>query len=281
MKASDRTLLITLALVGLIAAFWFVVLSPKRDEATQLQDDVERLESSISQHQQQIALAREARHGFPSDYRKVVTLGKAVPEDDDTASLFAQLSGVAKRAEVEFRSLRLSEAAAESAPAAPPPPTAEEGSAAGEEATPAESATSTAPAPATETAAATLPIGATVGPAGLPVMPYELQFRGNFFHLADLFQGLDGFVSTKGDRVRVLGRLTTIDGFSLSRDVQRGFPSLIADLALTTYITPAEQGLTGGATLAGPAAATEPGATPASSTQSAPSATETSAGVTP
>ena len=39
-------------------------------------------------------------------------------------------------------------------------------------------ATSDPTAVATEASAATLPIGAAVGPAGLPVMPYELKFTG-------------------------------------------------------------------------------------------------------
>lgn len=278
MKASDRAVLIMLAVVGLVGAFWFTVLSPKRDEAAQLQDDVERLEKSVSQAEQQIALAGEVREGFPSDYRKLVTLGKAVPEDDDTASLFAQLSGVAERAEVDFRSVKLSEDVAESAAPAPAPPAGDEGATPAGEGEPAgESSTSATPAAATESAAATLPIGATVGPAGLPVMPYDLQFRGDFFNLADLFQGLDGLVSMKrgpsddlADARAIRGRLMTIDGFSLSRDADRGFPFLIADVAVTTYITPAEQDLTGGASPTGPAPASEPGATPVSSTGTAP-----------
>ena len=37
-----------------------------------------------------------------------------------------------------------------------------------------------------------LPIGATVGTAGLPVMPYEMEFEGGFFEIADFFGAVDG-----------------------------------------------------------------------------------------
>jgi hypothetical protein len=250
MKGSDRIVLVALPVVALVAAFWFLVLSPKREEASTLGDDISRLEGEVSQLEQEVALGDEAREGFPVDYKRVVQLGKAVPQDDDTSSLFAQLSVISARAGVDFRSLELAESGGEAAPppaspaeSAPPPPEATEG---------AEPAPASAPVPATETAAATLPIGATVGPAGLPVMPYKLEFQGDFSRIADFIHGLDGTVSTDGETVSVDGRLMTVDGFALTRDPENGFPSLLATFALSTYITPAAQGLTGGATPAGP-----------------------------
>jgi hypothetical protein len=249
MKATDRTVLIALPVVALVAAFWFLVLSPKREEVSTLDEQVSRLESEVSQLEEQAAVGQEARQGFPGDYKTVVTLGKAVPEDDDTASLFAQLSGIAARADVDFRSLELVEGGEAAAPVTSPtdvapPPAETEG---------AEAAPVSAPAAATETSAATLPIGATVGPAGLPVMPYKLEFQGDFSRIADFIHGLDSTVSTDGGNVSVDGRLMTVDGFALSRDPENDFPSLLATFAVTTYVTPAVQGLTGGATPAGPA----------------------------
>lgn len=267
MKASDRMILLALPLLALVVAFWVLVLSPKREEATELGDEVSRLESEVSQLRQAADFAEEARREFPSDYRKVVTLGKAVPEDDDTASLFAQLTGISARAEVQFRALRLSEDEV----AATTPAT----EATAEEAPPAADSTASEPqpassAPATETAAASLPIGATVGPAGLPVMPYELQFQGDFFRVADFVKGVNGTVSTEGGQVSVHGRLMTIDGFALQQDAQNGFPSLLASFAVTTYVTPATEGLTGGATPAGPTSPGTAAPTPTSSTEATP-----------
>jgi hypothetical protein len=261
MKGADRLILIALPVIALVAAFWFLVLSPKRDEVSALDADITALEADVSELEQQIALGEEARQDFPADYKKVVQLGKAVPEDDDTSSLFAQLSGISARAGVDFRSLELiessgGEAAAPPTPpseAAPPQPPAETE---GEPAPASAPAPGVTPAPATETSAATLPIGATVGPAGLPVMPYKLQFQGDFYRVADFIHGLDQTVGTDGGTVSVYGRLMTVDGFALTRDPENDFPSLLATFAVTTYVTPAVQGLTGGATPAGPAPAT-------------------------
>ena len=107
-----------------------------------------------------------------------------------------------------------------------------------------------------------MPLGATIGPAGLGVMPYKLNFEGSFFHMADFIHGLDSMVKTTNSKVAVDGRLITIDGFSF-KAAQIGFPKLEATVSVTTYVTPPEQGVTAGATPSGPAPAT---ATPASTT---------------
>jgi hypothetical protein len=269
MKRSDRTIFIVLPVIALVVAYWMLVLGPKREEASKLDDEVAALEAEVAQAEQTAALAEEARASFDEDYQKVVTLGKAVPEDDDTASLITQISAVAEDAHVDFRSLLLADAGEEAAPPAEAPAPAET-------APTTESVDSAAPAPvATEAAAASLPIGATVGAAGLPVMPYDLQFQGDFFEIADFVARLDKGVSAdeKGE-VSVDGRLMTVDGFSLTRDVENGFPSLLANFAVTTYVTPTGEGLTAGATSSGPTpvSAPAPGETtvdPASSTTEA------------
>jgi hypothetical protein len=253
MKGSDRTVLIALPVVAIIAAFWFLVLAPKREEAKALDTDAAALQSEVDQAEQQAAFAEQARDGFSEDYEKVVSLGKAVPQDDDTASLFAQLSGVAASSHVEFSSLELlNTGEGEEAVSAPAPPAT--GETPSTEEPPVEGSTVSDPAaPATESAAALLPIGATIGPANLPVMPYKLMFKGDFFHVADFVAGLDSGVSTADGKVKVDGRLMTIDGFSLTGDPETGFPNLIADFAVTTYVTPETEGLTSGATPSGPA----------------------------
>ena len=271
MKASDRTVLIAIPIVALIVGFWMLVLSPKREEASKLQDDIAQLQSEIDAQQQVVEAAEQARQDFPEDYQKVVTLGKAVPQDDDTASLLAQLSGISRRAGVEFMSLSLQ---TDSEAAAAPAPDATGGTPSVEE-PPAESDGPAALAPATESAAALLPIGAAVGDAGLPVMPYGLQFRGDFSHVADFVHGLDSRVSTDDEKVLASGRLITIDGFALKADPELGFPHLQASFAVTTYVTPETQGLTAGATPSGPAPVSAPGtdgvtAQPTSSTGTTP-----------
>ena len=49
-------------------------------------------------------------------------------------------------------------------------------------------------------------------------------------------------------QVAANGRLLTVDGFSLSEPTLGPIPKLQVDFAVTSYVTPADQGLTGGAT---------------------------------
>jgi hypothetical protein len=88
-------------------------------------------------------------------------------------------------------------------------------------------------------------------------------------------------VHTRGSTVDAQGRLLTVNGFSLEPSSDPGpltDPVLTANVAVTTYLTPADQGLTGGATPSGPSSATP---TLASSSTSTSTTSSTSASTTP
>jgi Tfp pilus assembly protein PilO len=254
MTSTNRAIVAALAVVALALAFWMLLLGPKRDEASKLGAQVEEAKASLAQHRAEAAQAVEARGEFAADYQQLVVLGKAVPGDDDTASLLVQLNRIANETGVTFRTLALEAAGGEATPApATPAPEAPspEGSAA--EASAGTPASLVSP---TEVAASTLPLGAAIGPAGLGVMPYTLTFDGQFFQIADFIEGLDSLVKTQSAQVSVDGRLLTINGFSLAADSSSGFPALEATFSVTTYLTPPTQGVTAGATPASPGTAT-------------------------
>jgi hypothetical protein len=131
----------------------------------------------------------------------------------------------------------------------------------------------------TEAAASVLPLGANIGPAGLAVMPYNLTFTGNFFHVADFIEGIDSLVHTGGSNVSVDGRLVTLDGFALNADSKLDFPHLRATFVVTTYLTPPSQGVTAGATPAEPAPSTAPPTETPASEEAAPEEPATTAAV--
>jgi len=244
MNSTNKAVAAVLTLAVLAGAFWMMVLSPKREETRKLGKEVDRLEASLAQHEAEIAEAEAARADFPQEYQRLVVVGKAVPGDDDVASLLVQLTRIGERAGGSFRNINLSSSGGGEAPAAPP------ASSAGEPASP------------TEVAASLLPLGASIGPAGLAVMPYEVSFDGDFFEIADFIEGLDKLVKTKEDTVTVDGRLVTIDSFSLEADASKGFPALQASFSLTTYLTPPSEG----STETTPGAAAPATATPAATT---------------
>lgn len=239
MKGNNRLVFAILALVVLAGSFWMLLISPKREEASKLGQKVEKLEASLSQHQAEAETAEAARREFPTNYSQLVVLGKAVPADSETPSLLVQIQHVAERSHVRFEEITLSSTGGEA------PPVESEGTAGTTE-------TGSESASPTEVAASMLPLGATVGPAGLNVMPYTLSFTGDFFHIANFIHGLDNLVKTTNAKVSVDGRLITVNSFSLAAG-DNGFPSLKASFFVTTYLTPPEQGLTGGATPSGPA----------------------------
>jgi Tfp pilus assembly protein PilO len=243
-SSSNRAIVAVIALAVLVLLIWTMVLSPKRDEASKLDAQASQLKTSLAQHEAEVAEAEAAKKEFPVAYQHLVVVGKAVPGGDETASLLVQMNRIAGRAGGKFTNIALTAAG-------------------GEEAAPASSGSEETPASPTEVAASLLPLGATVGPAGLAVMPYEVTFDGNFFQIADFIKGVDSLVDTKKTQVSVDGRLVTVDGFSLEAAPDKGFPALQASFALTTYLTPPTEGGVAGASpeLPSPAEATPAAAT--------------------
>jgi hypothetical protein len=291
-KGNDKTIFVIVGVVVLAGLFWMMAISPKREEASKLDKQAEDLRAQVSLQQQTAVFGEQARREFPVYYGRLVTLGKAVPEQADSASLMIQLNDIAGANDVEFAGITLSQgtggsgtsttASTGAAPAAPATPEAAP-PAGGDSATPAAAPTgsSAAPAPtgsadaaaaavatpaapATEATAAAQPIGAVVGPAGLSTLPYELTFGGGFFDVASYLGGLDSLVEMSGKQARVDGRLLTVDGFGLK--VLGNGSKLDANFAVTTYVTPPTEGLTAGASPTGPAPSvpTAPAAVPAS-----------------
>ena len=251
MSSSTRIVVAALAVVILGGAFWLLALAPLRQQSSDLGDEIAQLQSSLAESQSQAEEAVKARKQFPGNYQQLVVLGKAVPNSDDTSSLLVQLNQIANRSHVKFDSIKLGASSEESSETAP--------------ATPAATPSST-PVPPTRRPLL-LPLGATVGTAGLGVMPYDLTFSGSFFHVADFIKGIDSLVKAKASHIAVDGRLMTLNGFALSPDPELGFPQLQVTFAVTTYLTPPSQGVTAGASLAGPGSEV-PAATPAPETPS-------------
>jgi Tfp pilus assembly protein PilO len=264
MKSSSSRVIVAMLVVTAIAAtVWMLVLSPKREEASGLNTEVEQLQTTLVTAQSEVAEATAARQEFSEDYRKLVVIGKAVPGDEETSSLLVELNRVAEGSGVKFESISLGNEGGEVAATATAP-----------QAGPTSPVTETIPP--TEAAAALMPLGSSIGPAGLAVMPYNLTFSGSFFEIADFIDGIDEMVDTSRKGAEVKGRLITLDGFVLSPETAEGddgqsggAPGKIqATFSVSTYLAPPNQGVTAGATEAAPAppaeAAPEATGTPSS-----------------
>jgi hypothetical protein len=277
----DRIVGLVVGAVALLGAFWFLALSPKRKDAADLSAKITQAQQRLDTARQSVATATAARKRYDVDYAAVAKLGKAVPADDDVASLVYQLNHVSQDAHIDFRSIKLNSSGATPPPAAPPvAQAAAVASASGDNSSSSSSSTSTTsssttpPAtgvPASQTAAAGLPPGSTVGSAGFPTMPFSFVFDGSFFDMEHFFSGIQRFATLNGDQLSVRGRLLTVDGFTLTAS-RFGFPKVKASINATAYLVPQDQGATGGATPAGPGAPATASTTAPSGSPTAPAA---------
>jgi hypothetical protein len=242
MTTRDRLVLVALVLAALVAAGWFLVLAPQREEASGLAGQIATQRQTLNSALPDVAAGLAAKRSYAHDYATVAQLGAAVPDDDNVASLLVQLQQAAQASKIDFRSLTAGSGSAAGAVApAPPAPTP-----------------TTPGAPATQAATATLPPGAAVGLAGFPTMPFSFTFTGDFFRLSDFVGRMERFLVVRNRSLAVGGRFMTVDGIALSA-APEGFPHVKASVAATTYLLPATQGLTNGATSGGPAAVSDGG----------------------
>ena len=249
MTRRNTILLVAVAAAAAVGAYWMLVLTPKREEAAAIDKQISAKQAQLAQAEAEVADYDHARSAYKVNYSMVARLGKAVPADDDVRSLLVQINSAADHSGVDFRTINV-------------------GSGSG--------ASSADPAAAGAAAGATPPPGAsTVGTAGFSTMPFSFGFKGNFFELGEFFNRLDRFVAVKGGTLDVTGRLLLLNSITLTPDTEKGFPALTAEVKAASYLLPPTEGLTAGATPAGPTAAGGAAPAPSGTPQSAPATTTT------
>jgi hypothetical protein len=247
-SSSMRMIAIVGAVAGALAAYWFLALAPKREQAAQLEATLATKQAQVSEAETTVRQYEGARGAYRRNYATVVRLGKAVPADDDVRSLVVQLDATARRARVDFRNIEVAGGGGAAPPAASgytPPPGAVQ-----------------------------------VGAAGFYAMPFMLAFDGRYSNLSRFLTRLERYVRLRNDRLDVTGRLLRLDTVKLSP--QPTFANLRAEITASSYLVPPGQGLTGGATAQGPAAAAPatPGSAAPASGGAPPTTTATTTGVT-
>lgn len=288
MSRRDSYMLVMVALVGLTAAFWFLMLAPKRKEVSELDSKVAASETALQSAKQEAEQFAQARLDFPTDYTTVARLGKAVPADPDIPSLVVQLDRAANKAGVDFRKLTSeSGSGTEATPPAPAPAPSGDAAAGATGASGATGATgatgsdsagttgaagSISSAPANALLTPTMPLGVDIGPAGLSVAKFSFEFQGSFFRMADLLGNVRSLVQRRNRQLAISGRLVTIEGIAMVKG-NKGFPQVGVTMSARAYLLPVSQGLFAGATAQGPAnASAATPSPPASANPSAPPA---------
>ena len=299
-SARDRKILMVLVPFAVVLGYWFLLLSPQRQEAADAAQTLATEQGRLLEAQTRASTVRAAKTTFARDYATVVALGKAIPTSVDMPSLLVQLEQAARGTGIELAGVTAGErtpapevtaSVTPSTPSAPDPGQALQ-SGAGQAVATAQQTADNASAQAQPTAG-TPPSGAAAAPtdpaaggtagaappaSALESISLEFDFTGDFFELANFFHRLKRFVFVDGDRVRVRGRLMTIDSVEYSTDPDT-FPALSATVQASVFLTPKAVGTTAGATPTGPqAAASAPAPTSTASSDSAsptPTATAT------
>jgi Tfp pilus assembly protein PilO len=285
--------------IVVILVYWFLILSPKRDDLKKAQSAQTAAEQARDQAVAQAAQLQKAKSTFAADYAAVVRLGKAIPETVDSPSLLVQLDRASKGTHIAFRSVsfggRSSTTVAVAPTSAPSQPggnaaaggapastglggatesagnAVNKGNAASGAVDQASGGTSTTTTTTTTTPATG---GAAPTSASLDTVPLTFNFVGSYFDLADFLHRLKRFVYVANSQIFVRGRLLTIDSVAFAPGGATAAASrsgiVTATIGATVYLAPKAQGTTAGATPAGPAG------TPSGQTSTTPSGSETS-----
>jgi hypothetical protein len=276
--ARDRYILIVIAVLGVVGAYWFMALAPKRAKVAKLDKDLTAAKQTLVQSEQEKVQFAQAQTQFPTLYASLGRLGKAVPANEETPSLLVQLNDAAARANVDFRSIELKLDLAEklqtptaATAAAPAGATGASGPAGATGATGSTAAAGTATAGAT-TAGTAVPAATGAGTGTLQPLPFQYKFEGNFYKLENLIHNVSRLVESRNRELAISGRLVVIQGFAMKRKK--------VTIVATSYMLPADQGLFAGASPSGPGGATAATPQPASASAGGSTPTPPTAAVT-
>ncbi len=177
MTGRDRMVLIAVVVVAVLGAAWMLVVSPERQQASQLGTQVAAAQAQLASAEGKVSSARAAQSQYAAAYASVVNLGKAVPPSQEVPALIDQLSAGIQR---EERRLLIDHGSGGGSSTRRAPPLA-------------------AHAPASRQ------------------LPFTFTFEGSYFDLERLFSQLTDFatLTTSGD-LQVSGRLLTVQSVKLA-----------------------------------------------------------------
>ena len=206
MNASNRPLIATLiGAVALMAAMWFLAISPKRSEGAEVSHRLVTQQARLDAADAQVVTYTASHKQFDGLLVELRRLDMAVPARAAVSSMLRELQ---RRAKVRGSDLRL--VALKSGGAA---------------------------APATEGATGTpLTPGAVAGPGELSALPFTFEYTGKYLDLVDILATIRRSVRTEDGDVTVSGRLLTVDGLAFKRVTDSALTK--ATVNATAYIAP-------------------------------------------
>jgi hypothetical protein len=103
----DRKVVLIVLPLLVVAVYWFLVLSPKRKEATKLGAQVTQAQQARDEAVSQANSLEQAKASFDKQYSEMVKLGKAIPTQVDMPSLIVQLDSAAHGTGIQFGDIKV------------------------------------------------------------------------------------------------------------------------------------------------------------------------------
>jgi hypothetical protein len=176
MKPRDRLVVSVLVAAAALAAIWIGVVSPKRNDASQLGSKLTLAQSQLGAAQAQLASAKAAESSYPENLRVVKSLYKAVPSNTAVPRLLVALDKSSHYKRVDFKVITVAASTSGSAGAS----------------------------------------GASALPAGLSPVGFTFTFNGGYIALQHFLGSISRYTLLKGNTVVAHGRLLTIQSVALS-----------------------------------------------------------------
>jgi Type II secretion system (T2SS), protein M len=103
----DRKIVMAIVPLLLIVVYWFLVLSPKRKDATKLSGEVTQAQQARDTAVSEANALEQAKSSFATQYAEMVRLGKAIPTVVDMPSLLVQLNAAAHGTGIQFGDIKV------------------------------------------------------------------------------------------------------------------------------------------------------------------------------
>jgi Tfp pilus assembly protein PilO len=178
------SLLTAVLIVGILAASWFLLVSPKRSDASAISAKATKQQASNDALVQQLNQLKAQSLDLPKQKANLAVMRKQIPDNPALPTLIRDLTAAGKKVGVQIVSMKPGPpvAAAITVPVATAP-------AASTTDTAATDTTSTTATPATPTA-----VAPTVAP--LYLVPLSLEITGSYFEVEQFINKLEGIQRT-------------------------------------------------------------------------------------
>jgi Tfp pilus assembly protein PilO len=160
-KMRQWTILAALGVVGVLAAGWFLLVSPQRAHASDLRAKAATAQQATAGLRSQVAQLKQQQKGEPAQQRRLMQIAAQIPDNPQLPTLIRELSAAAHASGVSLVSLSPSQPAAV-----------------------ASATTATGAVATTATAAA-------AAPAPLAQIPVGITVTGSYFNIESFFRSVE------------------------------------------------------------------------------------------